>query len=54
MNTMNNMDDVYPNKIFEYSYPYTWEERNKNYLKVVTERSDEQDYQFPVDDESID
>lgn len=46
---MNNKYKEYTGAIFKYSYPYTWEKRNKNYLEVEIDRDkrEEQTFMFP-------
>ena len=39
----------YTGKIFEYKYPFTWEERSFNYLEILPDRDwrETQDWMFP-------
>ncbi len=43
----------YTDIIFNYKYPFTWEDRSFNYLEVVQKRDWEetQDYMFPIQDD---
>lgn len=45
----------YTGKIFKYCYPFTWEQRNKNYLEVEIDRNkfEEQTFMFPPEDRRI-
>lgn len=38
----------YENKTFSYSYPYTWEKRNKTYLKKFEDRAPVRDFIMPM------
>lgn len=40
--------DNYENKAFQYNYPYTWEKRNKQYLKKREDRPAVRDYIIPL------
>ena len=46
---MNDRYKEYRGVIFKYSYPFTWEDRNKNYLEVIIDRDEreEQTFMFP-------
>ena len=45
---MTNKYDSYNNEQFKYSYPYTWEKRNKVYLKKYEDRPIIRDYIEPL------
>lgn len=42
------MNNNYENKTFSYSYPYTWDRRNKIYLKKYEDRQKIKDYIMPL------
>lgn len=40
--------DNYENKTFQYNYPYTWEKRNRPYLKLREDRTPNKDFIVPL------
>lgn len=50
------MKDIYreyPGVTFEYWYPFKWEDRCPDYLNIVEDREEFQDYMFPPENEGI-
>lgn len=45
---MTNKYDSYESELFTYEYPYTWERRNRNYLRKVYDRRKEKQYILPI------
>ena len=45
---MSNKYSSYENKIFPYSYPYSWDRRNKVYLRLFEDRPIYKDYMLPL------
>ena len=50
------MKDIYkeyPGVTFDYWYPFKWEDRCPDYLNVVEDREEFQDYMFPPENEGL-
>lgn len=45
---MTNKYDSYESELFTYEYPYTWERRNRNYLRKVYDRRKNKEYIIPI------
>ena len=45
---MTNKYESYKNINFSYNYPYSWEKRNQNYLKLVDSRRTLKEYIEPL------
>ena len=48
------MKDIYKDytgEIFPYFYPIEWDDRCPDYLNIVEDREEYQDYMFPSEDE---
>ena len=42
------MNNNYENEIFQYSYPFTWDKRNINYLKKVYDKKKIKEFIVPI------